>query len=52
MLPDEDLDSEELLSGEAEPWDSWETWLVSWCVAVGIVALFILGWLVDLFILS
>ena len=40
------------LSGDPEPWESWETSLVVWSIGVGIVGLFVLGWLVDRFILS
>jgi len=42
---------EDALSGQAEPWESWETTLVLGSIAVGIVGLVLLGWLVDRFIL-
>lgn len=43
---------EEALAGEPESWESWETWLVTSSVVVGVLALFLLGWVVDRFILS
>ena len=43
---------EEALAGEPESWESWETWLVTSSVAVGALALFVLGWIVDRLILS
>ncbi|HEX6998258.1 MAG TPA: hypothetical protein VF322_08930 [Gammaproteobacteria bacterium] len=42
----------EALTGDAEAWESWETWLVTGSVAIGAAALLVLGWLVDRFILS
>jgi len=45
------LPGEDALSGQAEPWESWETTLVLGSIAVGIVGLVLLGWLVDRFIL-
>jgi len=47
-----ELPGEDALSGQAEPWESWETTLVLGSIAVGIVGLLLLGWLVDRFILS
>lgn len=35
----------------AEPWEQWETQLVTWSLGIGIVGLVILGVLVDAFIL-
>ncbi|HEY8520158.1 MAG TPA: hypothetical protein VIN61_08765 [Gammaproteobacteria bacterium] len=58
MLPndeprgDQQPHGREALSGEHEAWESWETWLVTSSVVVGAAALFVLGWLVDRFILS
>lgn len=43
---------EEALAGEPESWESWETWLVTSSVALGVLALFLLGWLVDRFVLT
>ncbi len=42
----------EALSGEAEPWEPWETRLVAASLAIGAAGLVVLGWLVDHFILS
>jgi len=42
---------ENALSGQAEPWESWETALVLGSIALGLVGLVLLGWLVDRFIL-
>ena len=39
-------------SGEAEPWEPWETKLVLYSIGIGIVVLVIGGWLVNHFILS
>jgi len=49
---DEELRSAEELLGEAEPWESWETQLVAWSIGIAIVGLFVLGWLINSFILS
>jgi hypothetical protein len=45
LLPDQSV------LGEPEPWESWETSLCLWSIGIGIVALFILGVLVDWFLL-
>ena len=42
---------EDALSGQAEPWEPWETKLVLGSIALGGVGLVLLGWLVDRFIL-
>lgn len=42
--------AEELL-GEAEPWESWETQLVTWCLGIAVVGLVILGFLINTYIL-
>lgn len=52
MRPDEGLNDEDVLAGEAERPESWETGLVVKSVVIGTVALFVLGWIVDRFILS
>lgn len=36
---------------KAEPWESWETQLCVWSIAIGLGALVVLGILIDLFIL-
>ncbi|QBQ55840.1 hypothetical protein [Nitrosococcus wardiae] len=38
--------------GESEPWAEWETQLCLWSIGVGIVALVILGFLINQFLLS
>ena len=40
------------LTGDAEPWKSWETKLVLGSVGLGLAGLVILGWLVNRFILG
>lgn len=42
---------QEALLGEPEPWEPWETQLVTWCLGLGIVGLVILGTLINIFIL-
>jgi hypothetical protein len=42
---------EDALSGQAEPWESWETKLVLGSIVLGLVGLLLLGWLVNRFIL-
>ncbi|MEN8108165.1 MAG: hypothetical protein ABFS22_09180 [Pseudomonadota bacterium] len=49
---EEEHRSAEALLGEAEPWDSWETALVGYSMAVGLAGLVVLGWLIDKYILS
>ncbi len=39
------------VSAEPEPWEGWERGLVRWSVIAGLVALVILGTLVNIFIL-
>ena len=50
-MPPEEHDTE-ALTGDAEPWEAWETSLVLWSIGLGLVGLVLLGWLVDRFILS
>ncbi len=38
-------------SGPAEDWEPWETTLVLLSLALGVAGLFLLGWIVDYFIL-
>lgn len=47
-----EIRSEEALFTEPEPWESWETKLVLWCIGIGIAGLLILGWLVNISILA
>ena len=46
----EDTHSEDL-AGHGEPWESWETQLVLWCIGIGIVGLVVLGLLINAFLL-
>jgi hypothetical protein len=48
--PDQLLSNHSIL-GEPEPWESWETSLCLWSIGIAIVALIVLGVLVDLFLL-
>ena len=43
--------SAEALLGEPEPWEPWETKLVSWSIGLAIIGVIILGWLIDTYIL-
>ncbi len=43
--------AEELL-GEAEPWEKWETQLVTWSIGIAIVGVVVLGLLINIFILK
>jgi hypothetical protein len=43
--------SQDAFSGPAETWEPWETTLVLLSIALGVAGLFLLGWLVDYFIL-
>ncbi len=51
-MNEDEIKSQESLFSDPEPWESWETSLVVWCISIGIVGLIILGWLVNTFILS
>lgn len=42
---------EDVLSGAPEAWESWESSLVLGSLAVGIIGLFLLGWLIARFVL-
>ena len=48
----EEIKSEESIFSDPEPWESWETSLVAWCIGIGIAGLVILGWLVNKLILN
>lgn len=50
-MNDHDIKSDDSLFSDPEPWESWESALVMWCIGIGIVGLIILGWLVNTFIL-
>ncbi len=50
-MSDHDIESEDSLFSDPEPWEAWETALVMWCIGAGVVGLVILGWLVNTFIL-
>lgn len=47
-----ELTSAEELLGEAEPWESWETKLVTYSIGIAIVGLIVLGYLINTYILS
>lgn len=51
-MNDEDLKSDDSLFSDPEPWEPWESALVTWCIGIGVAGLLILGWLVNVFILS
>ena len=51
-MENEKAQSNEALLGEAEPWETWETKLVTWSIGLAIVGLVVLGWLIDHDILS
>ena len=51
-MNENEINSKESLFSDPEPWESWETALVTWCIGIGIVGLFILGWLVNTLLLS
>ncbi len=51
-MNENEINSQESLFSDPEPWESWETALVVWCIGIGIVGLIILAWLVNTLILS
>ena len=51
MAPD-GSNEDDILTGEAEAWEPWETALVLLTIAVGVGGLVGLGWLLDHFILA
>ncbi|MEE9160277.1 MAG: hypothetical protein V3W03_05235 [Gammaproteobacteria bacterium] len=51
-MNENEINSEESLFSDPEPWESWETSLVMWCIGIGVVGLIILGWLVNTLILN
>ena len=51
-LPDDaERRSAEALLGEPEPWETWETQLVTWSIGLGLAALVVLGFLINKFLL-
>lgn len=50
-IREQEVSSAEALLGEPEPWESWETKLVVYSIAIAILGLLVLGWLVNTFIL-
>ena len=51
-MNENDIKSEDSLFSDPEPWESWETSLVIWCIGIGIGGLILLGWLVNTLILN
>jgi len=51
-MNENEINSQESLFSDPEPWESWETSLVTWCIGIGIVGLIILGWLVNTLLLT
>lgn len=51
-MNNEQIKSDDSLFTDPEPWESWETSLVVWCIGIGIVSLVVLGWLVNTLILD
>ncbi len=51
-MNENEINSEDSLFSEPEPWEPWETALVLWCIGLGIVGLIVLGWLVNMLLLS
>lgn len=51
-MNENEINLEESLFSDPEPWESWETSLVMWCIGIGVVGLIILGWLVNTLILN
>ena len=47
-----ELASAEELLGQAEPWEPWETKLVTYSIGIAIVGLIVLGFLINTYILS
>ena len=43
--------NDDAFSAAPEAWEPWETKLVLLCIGLGVAGLFLLGWLVDYFIL-
>ena len=50
-IREQEVSSAEALLGAPEPWESWETKLVVYSIAIAILGLLVLGWLVNTFIL-
>jgi len=45
------VEETEAILGVPEPWETWETRLVTWSISIGIVGLVVLGTLINLFLL-
>lgn len=54
MTNEDDLleQSADELLGEAEPWEKWETQLVSYSIGIALVGIVVLGLLINTFILE
>lgn len=52
MPTEEEERSTEALLGEPEPWETWETKLVLWCIGIALVGLILLAWLINTYILT
>lgn len=48
---DEEIRLQDEMGKQAEPWEEWEGKLVKWSLGIGVVALVVLGVLVNIFIL-
>ena len=46
-MEDNKIKPEDTLFSEPERWESWESALVFWCIAIGLAGLVVLGWLVN-----
>ena len=51
-MNENEINSKESLFSDPEPWESWGTALVTWCIGIGVVGLIVLGWLVNTLLLS
>ncbi len=47
-----DLEGADVALGDPEPWEPWETQLVVWSLGIGLVALVVLGVIINLTILN
>jgi hypothetical protein len=50
-IGEDDFDTEDAL-GEAEPWEDWETKLVSFSIGIGVLVLLIAGTIINMTILN
>lgn len=51
MATEEEARSAEELLGDAEPWEAWETKLVTYSIGTAIVGVIVLGFLINTYIL-